>query len=193
MGILALKIIYGFFMVINYIIRRPHEQKNKKNKIIDDQKSFQEKLLLFLVFVGMMILPLIYVFTGLFSFADYQLSLPFHVLGIFIMSLSSWLFYKSHKDLGKNWSVSLEIREEHSLISSGVYNKVRHPMYSAIWLWSIGQALLLNNYIVGLSGLLSFGLMYFLRVGPEEKMMEGTFGEEYLVYKSKAGRLWPKF
>lgn len=180
-------------MVINYIVRRPHEQKNKKNKIIDDQKSFQEKLLLFLVFVGMMLLPLIYVFTGLFSFADYQLSLPFHALGVVIMSLSSWLFYRSHKDLGKNWSVSLEIREEHNLVSSGVYNKVRHPMYSAIWLWSIGQALLLNNYIAGLSGLLFFGLMYFLRVGPEEKMMEGTFGNEYLVYKSKAGRLWPKF
>ncbi|MEM6736998.1 MAG: protein-S-isoprenylcysteine O-methyltransferase [Bacteroidota bacterium] len=193
MGILTLKIIYGLFMVINYIVRRPHEQKNKKNKIIDDQKSFQEKLLLFLVFVGMMLLPLIYVFTGLFSFADYQLSLPFHALGVVIMSLSSWLFYRSHKDLGKNWSVSLEIREEHNLVSSGVYNKVRHPMYSAIWLWSIGQALLLNNYIAGLSGLLFFGLMYFLRVGPEEKMMEGTFGNEYLVYKSKAGRLWPKF
>lgn len=190
---IVLKIVYGAYLVINFIIRWPHERRNRSNKIIDDQKSTLEKVLLVLVFVGMMILPLIFIFTTVISFADYRLPVWFHISGILIMAVAAWLFYRSHKDLGQNWSVSLEIREEHSLVSSGVYSKIRHPMYTSIWLWAIGQALLLNNYIAGLSGLLFFGLLYFLRVDQEEKMMESTFGQEYLEYKSRTGRLLPKF
>lgn len=140
-----------------------------------------------------MILPLIFIFTDLLSFADYSLSFGLHISGVAIMIISAWLFHRSHKDLGKNWSVTLEIREEHKLISSGVYSKIRHPMYTAIWLWVIGQALLLNNFIAGLSGILFFGLLYFLRVGQEEKMMEANFGDQYIQYKSQTGRIIPKF
>ncbi|MEM9327905.1 MAG: protein-S-isoprenylcysteine O-methyltransferase [Bacteroidota bacterium] len=189
---LILKIVYCLSIVASVIIRRPHEKRNKENKIVNDQKSTQEKLLLLVVWVGMMILPVLYMFTGLLGFADYTLPLGLHIVGVLVMSAAMWLFYRSHKDLGRNWSVSLEIREEHQLISSGVYRFIRHPMYTAIWLWVIGQALLLNNYIAGLSGLVCFGLLYFFRVGQEEKMMAATFGEAYEKYKLKTGRLWPR-
>lgn len=189
---IILKIIYGLSVLASIIIRRPHERRNKANKIVDDQKTTLEKALLFLVYIGMMILPLIYVFTGLLSFANYALPLALQLLGVASMILFAWLFYRSHKDLGQNWSVSLEIREEHTLVSTGIYSKIRHPMYTAIWFWVIGQSLLLHNYIAGLSGIAAFGLMYLLRVGPEEKMMEATFGEEYIAYKAKTGRLLPK-
>ncbi|MEM9858114.1 MAG: protein-S-isoprenylcysteine O-methyltransferase [Bacteroidota bacterium] len=190
---LLLKIIYGLSVLASFIIRRPHERRNKANKIIDDQKTTLEKALLFFVFIGIMLLPLIFIFTGFLSFADYHLSTVFQILGVLFLFLFVWLFYRSHKDLGQNWSVSLEIRKEHNLVSSGIYSNIRHPMYTAIWCWVIGQALVLNNYIAGLSGILAFGLMYFLRVGPEEKMMENTFGEQYRAYKTKTGRLLPKF
>ncbi|MEM1406126.1 MAG: protein-S-isoprenylcysteine O-methyltransferase [Bacteroidota bacterium] len=190
---LILKIIYGLSMLASIIIRRPHEKRNKANKIIDNQKTALEKTLLLLVFIGMMILPMIYVFTGVLDFANYTLPLAFQFLGVLFMILFVWLFYRSHKDLGQNWSVSLEIRDEHTLVSSGVYSKIRHPMYTAIWFWAIGQSLLLHNYVAGLSGIVAFGLMYILRVGPEEKMMENTFGEQYKTYKTKTGRLLPKF
>ena len=58
--------------------------------------------------------------------------------------------------------------------------------------WVIGQSLLLHNYIAGLSGITTFGLMYLLRVGPEEKVVEATFGEEYVAYKARTRRLLPK-
>lgn len=190
---IILQTIYGVSILASIIIRRPHEKRNRANKIVNDQKTILEKTLLFLVFLGMIILPMLYVFTGILNFADYTLPLGFQLLGIVLIAFFIWLFYRSHKDLGKNWSVSLEIRDEHRLVSSGVYSKVRHPMYTAIWLWTIGQSLLLHNYIAGLSGMVTFGLMYVLRVGQEEKMMESAFGEEYLKYKAKTGRILPKF
>jgi protein-S-isoprenylcysteine O-methyltransferase Ste14 len=189
---IVLKVIYGLAIVASIIIRRPHEQRNKQNKIVEDQKSILEKVLLLIVWVGMMILPLIYIFTDLLNFADYALPLWLHGIGVIFMVLFVWLFYRSHKDLGQNWSVSLEIREQHTLVSTGIYSKIRHPMYTAIWFWVLGQSLLLTNFIAGLSGIVAFGLMYILRVGLEEKMMESTFGEDYKVYKSKTGRLLPK-
>jgi hypothetical protein len=63
------------------------------------------------------------------------------------------------------------MREDHKLITNGVYARIRHPMYTAFWLWAIAQALLLPNWIAGLSGLIGFGTLYLLRVGPEEEMM----------------------
>ena len=102
-----------------------------------------------------------------------------------------WLFYRTHKDLGRNWSVTLEVREQHALVTDGVYRHVRHPMYSAFWLWAIAQALLLPNWIAGPAGLVGFGTLFFLRVGREERLMYETFGEEYRRYVARTARIVP--
>ena len=52
-----------------------------------------------------------------------------------------WLFYRSHADLGTNWSITLEVREGHRLITQGVYRGVSHPMYSALALYSVRPSL----------------------------------------------------
>jgi protein-S-isoprenylcysteine O-methyltransferase Ste14 len=48
---------------------------------------------------------------------------------------------------------TLEVREQHALVTTGVYSRVRHPMYSA---WALAQALLLPNWIAGPAGLIGF-------------------------------------
>ena len=101
------------------------------------------------------------------------------------------LFRLTHKALGKMWSVSLDIRDKHKLVTSGIYRRVRHPMYTAFWTMALAQALLLPNWIAGLSGLVGFGTLFFLRVGPEEAMMEETFGEDYRDYKARTARIIP--
>ena len=144
-----------------------------------------------LVMMGMSILPLVYILSPWLDFANYNLPLWLNILGAVLLIPTAVLFYRSHNDLGQNWSVSLEIREEHSLVTNGIYNYVRHPMYSAIFLWTICQGLLLQNYIAGLSGFLGFGLLYLFRVGREEKMMEKEFGAQYREYKKNTKRLIP--
>jgi len=104
---------------------------------------------------------------------------------------SLWLFYRTHKDLGRNWSVTLEVRDRHTLVTNGVYSRVRHPMYSAFWLWALAQALLLPNWIAGPAGLIGFGTLFFLRVGREEALMTETFGDEYRRYMARTARILP--
>lgn len=188
---IILKIGYGIIVLGTSIIRYPHEKRNKTNKITTSQKGTLEKILLGLAFLGMVLLPLVYLFTSLFSFADYDVPLWLQLFGLLSIVPMLWLFYRSHKDLGRNWSATLEIREGHHVVDSGVYKYVRHPMYSAILILVIIQALLLNNYIAGLSGLVSFGLLYTLRVKNEEKMMLSEFGDEYEQYMKKTKRIIP--
>ena len=108
-----------------------------------------------------------------------------------VFAASLWLFHRTHKDLGRNWSVTLEVREQHALVTNGVYGRVRHPMYSAFWLWALAQALLLPNWIAGPAGLVGFGTLFFLRVGREEALMAETFGDEYRRYMARTSRILP--
>ena len=75
--------------------------------------------------------------------------------------------------------------------TDGVYGVVRHPMYSGFWLVAISQALLLPNWFAGLAGLVGFGLLYFIRIGAEERMMIERFGDEYRAYSSRTRRVIP--
>ncbi len=191
MNTLTLKIVFLVCFILTGIIRKPYQREIKQNTIIDNRKTPQENGLLGFVFLGMFVLPLIYVFTPLFNFANYSLPVWANVLGIVIFALSLYLFWRSHHDLGKNWSPTLQVREEHTLITDGIYQTIRHPMYTAIWLWVIAQGLLLTNWIAGLAGLITFGTLYFFRVGNEEKMMLDQFGEQYQAYRRRTKRLVP--
>ena len=189
---LYLKIAFIIFCIGCSLIRNSFEKKTKQNHIVKDKKDRTEKTVLALTSLVMIIIPLLYIVSPWLNFANYNLPLPLHILGILLAPLTLWLFYRSHADLGRNWSVSLEVREKHELITNGVYKNIRHPMYSAIWLWCIIQALFLENYIAGLSGCIGFGLLYFFRVNREEKLMEEEFGEAYQDYKKRTYRLFPK-
>ena len=74
----------------------------------------------------------------------------------------------------------------------GVYRYIRHPIYAVVWLSSIAQALLLQNWIAGLAGLIFFLPVYLVRVPREEQMMLDHFGQEYQTYLEHTGRIFPK-
>jgi len=143
-----------------------------------------------LAWIGFL-LPLIWVASPVFSFAEYPLRLAPLVGGVACLAAGLWLFYRSHADLGRYWSVTLEVRENHRLITEGVYHNVRHPMYAALFLYSIGQVLALPNWIAGPSYLVSFGILFMFRMRVEEQMMLDAFGNEYRTYMAKTKRLVP--
>jgi protein-S-isoprenylcysteine O-methyltransferase Ste14 len=80
-------------------------------------------------------------------------------LGVAVLCGALALFYRSHRDLGRNWSISLEVRSEHRLVTAGVYRLIRHPMYSSFFLLALAQLLLMPNWFAGTSGLVGVGLL----------------------------------
>jgi protein-S-isoprenylcysteine O-methyltransferase Ste14 len=115
-----------------------------------------------------------------------------HWGGAVMMVIALWLFWRAHDDLGLNWSITLEMRKDHELIVRGVYGRIRHPMYAAIFLFAIAQGLLLQNWLAGWGGFVSFAVLYLVRTPREEKMMREFFGEPYLDYMNRTGRLLPR-
>ena len=179
-------------MLLLTVIRLPYAKRTQANTITDKRAASTERLLLALVAIGGTFLPLVHLGTGLFSFADYRLPDWAVIVGTAVLVPAYWLFWRSHADLGRNWSATTELRQEHDLVTSGVYKRIRHPMYAAIWLIFLVQPLLVQNWIAGLAGPLAFAIMYFIRVPYEEAMMRDGFGEAYDTYCARAGRLFPR-
>jgi Isoprenylcysteine carboxyl methyltransferase (ICMT) family len=96
-----------------------------------------------------------------------------------------------HRALGHFWSVSLDVREQHALVTDGIYRYVRHPMYAAFWLWAIAQALLLPNWVAGFAAMIGFGVLFFGRLPHEEQLMLKSFGDDYRKYMDRTYRLVP--
>ena len=173
-------------------IRLPHRSRARRTKVVAHRRSTGERALLLGATVGLSVIPAIYVATGFPAFADHKFQPWMGWTGAAIEILFLWLFHASHRQLGKNWSVTLEIRDSHRLVTDGLYKYVRHPMYSSFWLWGLAQAFLLPNWIAGSAGLAGVGALYFCRVGAEEEMMRQSFGEEYRAYAARTGRIIPR-
>jgi protein-S-isoprenylcysteine O-methyltransferase Ste14 len=65
-------------------------------------------------------------------------------------------------------------------------------MYSALVLYSVGQALVIPNRVAGPSNLLAFAILLALRVRAEEEMMLQQFGDDYADYAARTNRLVPR-
>jgi len=137
------------------------------------------------------LVPLLWVVFPVFSFAQYSLRpWPFGA-GVLCLVAGLWWFQRSHSDLGTYWSVTLELRENHRLITQGVYRYVRHPMYAALFLYAIGQALVVPNWVVGPPYFVAIGILFAFRIRAEERMMLETFGDEYAAYMARTKLLVP--
>ena len=182
-----------FVGFIAYIaIRGVYARRTKGLERVHRQVDGLENFLMLLVIPPGLLLPVLYLFTPLLSFADYRLPAFAPWCGVVVMVAALWLFWRSHADLGLNWSFTLELRSEHQFVTHGVYRWIRHPMYASIFLWGLAQGLLLPNWLAGWSAFVPFAVMYVLRTPREERMMCEYFGQEYGDYMRRTGRLFPR-
>ncbi|WP_424630333.1 protein-S-isoprenylcysteine O-methyltransferase [Bradyrhizobium sp. SYSU BS000235] len=185
------KVIFALLALGWYVIRFPYERRSRRTPVVRNARGPREIALLLVSLTGLGILPFVYIATGFPRFAGYSFRPAQAWLGLVVAIAALVMFRLTHKALGRNWSVSLEVRESHTLISDGVYRYLRHPMYTAFWLWAIAQALLLPNWFAGCAGLVGFGILFFGRVAKEEALMLESFGEDYRKYMSRTCRVIP--
>jgi protein-S-isoprenylcysteine O-methyltransferase Ste14 len=188
--------VYMLGLLAEMVIRLPYERQRQQTRMAVEHVTAKERSLIGLLFFGMVFLPAVYVFTPWLRRADYRLAPTTHrrrgMLGSILLVCAVWVFGRAHHDLGQNWSPSLELREEHRLVTQGIYRYIRHPMYASQWLWGIAQALLLPNWIAGWASLVLFLPLYIERVPHEEQMLLDQFGDAYRVYMQQTGRVLPR-
>jgi protein-S-isoprenylcysteine O-methyltransferase Ste14 len=178
-------------LATSFLIRAPHDRHSRSLTVLQNRRSTLEIVLIVLMGVAVIVLPALYTLTSVLGCADYPLTSIAFVPGFVLVFVWLMLFYRAHADLGPNWSITLQLRENHQLITTGVYARVRHPMYAALFAHAFAQALLLANWIAGPAMLIVFTLMFALRLRPEERMMRERFGLEYDAYVKRTKRLLP--
>lgn len=178
-------------LVATAFIRAPHEPAYKANTIVKSGKSGLDNMLMIGMVLCAMALPMLTLITDWLSFADYEMAPALCYLGAALLIPGVWLFWRSHADLGRNWSPTVEVHNEQTLVTSGVYAKIRHPMYAAFWLMAIAQPFLVHNWIGGSLLIPIFAWLYFNRIPKEEAFMREKFPTQYEQYCAKTGRVLP--
>ena len=90
--------------------------------------------------------------------------------------------------LGKMWSGSAQIKENHKLRTEGPYNITRHPIYTGILGMLLGTAFI-NDFGVYLAFFLYVFILFKVKINNEEKLLIETFGEEYKNFQKRTPQL----
>lgn len=114
-------------------------------------------------------------------------------LGYMIAAFGTIILVKSIKQIRMKEFLGLETANESAkLIQSGLYSRIRHPLYLGLLMIFLGYVLVSTQY----TALIHFGcLVLYLPFGIyfEEKNLVDHFGEKYLEYQKNVPMLFPKW
>jgi protein-S-isoprenylcysteine O-methyltransferase Ste14 len=94
--------------------------------------------------------------------------------------------------LGRNWSGTVTVKEDHELICSGPYAIVRHPIYTGLLAAMLGTAVVFGEW----RGLIAVGFLtaaYLFKLRREERFMVESFPDAYPGYRARVPALIPFF
>ena len=175
-----------------FLIRIPNAVRDYS---IGAAAKFRRPLDRLVVFVLMplfsIVVPFTWIFSNALAFAHYARPDWLMVPGAVLILGSLALLWRSHADLGRNYCGRLEIIRDAELVTHGVYQFARHPMYLSVYVFALGQSLLVPNWICGPSMLISSVLIHAVRVPREEAMMEDYYGDAWRAYRDRSHRYWP--
>ena len=120
----------------------------------------------------------------------FSVTVPLALAGLLVVLIGVAFSIWARFMLGSNWSSRVTVKENHTLVRTGPYRIVRHPIYSGILLGMLGSALQRGG-IRCFVGVLICGLSFWLKTRAEERFMVQSFGEEYLQYRHKVKALAP--
>lgn len=193
-------ILFIIFMVIRgYYGRKaqPPGQKRTRKERWAEQVKYESKLLVILRIVLVYAMIVFIVIWSLFPFLIPPVTqlilvnlawIQWMGVVICITMIFGMMWVGIH--LGRQVSGTLEIKEGHTLITSGPYKYIRHPMYLVYFIFNLGLFFICLNIILLVIILLGL-IVVTSRMRVEEEMMIKQFGDEYREYMERTGRLFP--
>jgi protein-S-isoprenylcysteine O-methyltransferase Ste14 len=115
----------------------------------------------------------------------YVLNIVLQILAVALAIGSVWMANAAIRELGKQWSFQARLVEGHKLVTGGVYQIVRHPIYAAMLGKLLATGLVLSHWLVVLIALVIFLIGTKIRTSSEEKLLHDAFGQEYEEYAAK--------
>lgn len=127
-----------------------------------------------------------------YGIGNYQLAYLWRsTFTIGFLALGAVIRWVAIRQLGKHFTVGVEIQPDHELQQSGLYKWVRHPSYTGLMLEFIGLSLYFSNWMSFIFILLPITLALVYRIRVEERALLERFGKEYEEYSANTARLIP--
>jgi len=146
------------------------------------EKLVSPLLMWLIVIIGIIIFVNIIPKTRIFTLGIFGLI-------IFLLTLVNWLYFFINA-INIHRKAAFSVSRIDKLVKSGVYSKVRHPIYSADIMLAFGIFFLYLTLNVLISVIwLTFILIIWMNL--EEKSLISKFGNEYKEYKKKVPMFFP--
>jgi protein-S-isoprenylcysteine O-methyltransferase Ste14 len=125
------------------------------------------------------------------SGSEARMALPLALSGCLLALTGAAVVLRSRAELGPAWSFLPKAGERTSLVTTGPYRLVRHPIYLGLVLLATGQALAFGSWpalMIVLGGIVP---TFAWRARVEENLLDRTFGERYAVYRQRTRMFIP--
>lgn len=187
---LSFIIVFLAFTVIRAYFHKQAQETRGQAEYKEGKLHIASRLVVGLPF--MLSLLVFMVQPGWFTWASLPLPLWAQWLGLILGITSLPLILWVQVALGSNFSTTLHVRQDHSLVTQGPYRWVRHPMYTVLFIHIVALSLLSSNWYIGGVPLLAFILIVATRLKNEERAMVEKFGPAYQDYIRRTGRFLPR-
>ena len=182
-------VIFAFALHRGYYVRKHSEERNT---LKTREEGWASKIAGIFGMIGFVVMLVYAIYPAWLSWASLPLPPWMRWAGVGIALAGFALLQWAQNMLGQNWSDTPRMIKEQSLITSGPYHFVRHPIYTA-FLLILGSTLLISaNWLIGLAWIGMTVLEVASRIGFEEKLMLEYFGDQYHEYMKRTGKLLPK-
>ena len=96
----------------------------------------------------------------------------------------------ARRTLGRNWSGTVTLKENHELVRRGPYALVRHPIYTGL-LTMLAGSTIFAGYLGCFLGFAIVGFSLWVKLRHEEALMLQEFPADYPAYAKRVRRLIP--
>jgi protein-S-isoprenylcysteine O-methyltransferase Ste14 len=172
-----------FYNYIGLYISRKHGAKISWWPSIIKSRDYTFYLI-YITYITLLLIGIVSLFKGL-----YMLSLT--ILGFLLIILSIYINYLARRELAKHWSPLASSTKNQQLIKTGVYAKVRHPIYTSILVFLLGVAFI-SGSLYSFAFFVLFIIALGIRIRKEERELITKFGEEYKEYVEETSLLIPR-
>jgi protein-S-isoprenylcysteine O-methyltransferase Ste14 len=164
-------------IILNFCFSRKSGIKKEKKSIVETGSMFG-----FFVFLALLVSKNI----GLLSL-NIKLALLVATIGAAFILMGTIINIMGRLKLKGNWSNQIRIYENHTLIKTGIYRYIRHPLYSSTILMIYGFSFLFINPMVFLLNTIIFIPFMIYRARQEDELLHSMFEDEFIEYESRTG------
>lgn len=182
--ILSFEVLYLVFFTIVLNYTQPGIEKGESER--NQEKDSNTMLLIISATIISAVVPVVH-----WAYFPTSNLLWVTVLGVALNLLGLFIRYQAISTLGKFFTATVNIHQEHQLVRSGIYRNLRHPSYTGAYLSMLGLSLVFNSLIGLATSFVLMSVAYHFRIKREEQELQNHFGEKYKEYKEHSWRMIP--